>query len=95
VAGGPVATTTAPAGATHTGQGASGQLNHGAPRNGNWTNSQLEGALCAHEQGCSVNGAAALFEIPRISFLAHLTGTVLSRKRGAALFLVKQRNSSW
>jgi hypothetical protein len=51
-------------------------------QNGNWTNAQLEGALCAHDQGFSVNGAATLFDIPRSSFRVHLTGTILSRKRG-------------
>jgi hypothetical protein len=30
-----------------------------------------------------VNGAATLYDIPRTTFRAHLTGTVLLRKRGA------------
>jgi hypothetical protein len=53
-------------------------------QNGNWTNSQLQGALRAHDQGFSVNGAATLFDIPMSSFCAHFIGMVLSRKRGAA-----------
>ena len=54
------------------------------PLNGNWTNAQLHAALAAHERGMSMNGAATAFNIPRSSLRAHLTGTVLSRKRGAA-----------
>jgi hypothetical protein len=65
-------------------------MHNSAPKqNGNWTDSQLEGALLAYEQGCSVNGATTLFDIPRTSFRAHLSGTVLSRKRGAAPVLTE------
>jgi hypothetical protein len=65
-------------------------MHNSAPKqNGNWTDSQLEGALLAYEQRCSVNGAAALFDIPRTSFCTHLSGTVLSRKRGAAPVLTE------
>jgi hypothetical protein len=65
-------------------------MHNSAPKqNGNWTDSQLEGALLAYEHGCSVNGAATLFDIPRTSFRAHLSGTVLSRKRDAAPVLIE------
>jgi hypothetical protein len=58
-------------------------------RNGNWSNAQLQATLAAHERGCSVSGAAALYDILRTSFCAHLAGTVLSRKRGAAPILIE------
>jgi hypothetical protein len=38
-----------------------------------------------------VNGAAALFDIPRTSFREHLTRTMLSRKRGAAPVLTEAK----
>jgi hypothetical protein len=59
------------------------------PRNGNWTNAQLQAALTAHERGCSVSGATALYDIPRTSFHAHLAGIVLSHKRGVAPILTE------
>jgi hypothetical protein len=75
------ASTAAAAAYDHGGQ--TGRCNSRPLRNGNWTNAQLQGALRAHERGISVNGAATLYDIPRTTFCAHLTGTVLSRKRGA------------
>jgi hypothetical protein len=45
--------------------------------------------MAPHERGCSVSGAVALYDIPRTSFRAHLSGTVLSRKRGTALVLIE------
>jgi hypothetical protein len=45
--------------------------------------------MAALERGCSVSGAATLYDIPRTSFRAHLAGIVLSRKRGAAPVLTE------
>ena len=44
---------------------------------------QLQAVLTTHERGCSMSGAAALYDIPRPSFHAHLAKTVLSSKREA------------
>jgi hypothetical protein len=46
------------------------------PKTGNWTNSQLQAALTAHERGCFVSRAATLYNIPRTSFRAYLAGIV-------------------
>jgi hypothetical protein len=60
-------------------------------RNGLWTNAQLQAVLAAHERGYSVSGAAALYDIPRTSFRAHLVGIVLSHKRGTAPVLTEAK----
>jgi hypothetical protein len=66
-----------------------GRQQPAVPKTRNWTNGQLQAALIAHERGCSVSGATALYNIPRTSFRAHLAGIVLSRKRSAATVLSK------
>jgi hypothetical protein len=61
------AATNASAGA-HNPVRATGRWNSCPHRNGNWSNAQLQGALRAYDQGTSVNGAAAMFDIPRTTF---------------------------
>jgi hypothetical protein len=78
------ATANASAGARNALVRATGRRNSYPYRNGNWSNAQLQGALRVYDHGTSVNGAAAMFDIPRTTVRVHLAGTVLSRKRGAA-----------
>jgi hypothetical protein len=64
-------------------------------RNGNWKNAQLQAVFIAHDRGCSMSGAAALFDIPKPHSVPIWHGQYCHAKERQHLFLQKQKRSNW